>query len=422
MTIASRLAAAWRILSAKSADAGWAQTLGGLEILRDALAAPSKSGRTVTAETALQVMTVFAVVTRRAFGIAQVPWKLMKVTADGRGREPARDHPLYRLLHLRPNDEQTSFDFRVTMMLHLGLAGNFFCFVNRVGGRIVELIPLEPKHVECRRAADRSLTYTLTEGGTRTVIPREAMWHVRGPSLSGWYGLEPVKLARDAIGLSMIAQDTQIELQKRGAKMPGVLSMEGTLTDKQYESLAGWLKGKGFAAYEDLGVLIVDHAAKFQAIAMSGAEAQTLETRNHQIEDICRWAGVLPAIIGHPADGAARAAMEQLFIAHVVHGLDPWYVCVEQSADCNLLTGDELDQGYFTRFNRAGLMRGAMKDQAEWFGKALGQGSTGPRQAWATVNDVREMLEWNPLPGGDSITDPTEARAAADKTGADDAA
>lgn len=422
MTIATRITAAWRALTAKSANAGWSQTLGGVEVLGNAFVTPSRSGKVVTVDTSLQVATVFAVVKQIAFGIAQMPWKLMKVGPEGRGREPATDHPLYRLLHRRPNDIQTSFDFRVTMMLHLLLTGNFYCFVNRVGSVVVELLPFDPRRVQCRRDGDWGVRYVVTtEAGEQMHIPPEAMWHVRGPSFSGWLGLEPVRLARDAIGLSMVATDAQSDLQKRGAKMPGVLSMEGTLNDKQYADLAGWLKGKGLAAFDDLGILIVDHSARFQPTAMTGADAQTLETRKFQIEEICRFAGIQPAIIGHPADIAARAAMEQIFIAHLVHCLDPWLVNIEQSADCNLLTDVEIDQGLFTRFNRAGMMRAALKDQAEWFAKALGQGSTGPRQAWATVNDVRELLEWNPIAGGDLITDPTAARAAPAEGGASDA-
>lgn len=414
MSLGSRLGAAWRGLVVKNeGDAGWSMTIGNLEkMLRGAWGRTSKSGKAVGVESALEVATVLAVVTRIAFGVAQVPWKVYQETADGKGREEARKHSLFKLLILKPNDFMTSWSFRVTMMFHLLLVGNFFCFISRVRGEIVELLPFEPRRVSVKRQRDGSLRYSVaTDAGEAREIPPELMWHVRGPSWNGWMGLEIVKLAREAIGLAMWSEETQASLQKRGGKIPGVVAFDAPLNKEQYSDLRDWLKENALVALDDLGLLILDRAAKFQSVALSGVEAQTLETRAHQIGEICRAFGLIsPVMIGHPPDMAARAAMEQIFIAHVVHTLDPWYVCIEQSADVFLL-GDDWDKGYFTRFIRAGLMRGALKDQAEWFAKALGVGATGKGQAWATPNEIRAMLEWNPRPGGDDLPDPSAGRA-----------
>ena len=404
----------WRSITASSVS----MRMGGLELLRAMLGGrPARTNKNVNVESALQVTVVFAVLQRIAFGFAQVPWKTFRDrAAPARGRDEAKDHTLYELLHLKPNDWQTSFAFRVTLILHLLLTGNFFAFINRVNGKIVELIPLEPERVEVERQPDYSFRYTVRgTDGSRKPIPADAMWHIRGPSWNSWMGLEAVKLAREAIGLTMAAEETQIELQKRGAKMPGVLAMEGNLTAEQYDDLSKWLKGNALVAYEELGIILVDHAAKFQSVAMSGIDAQTLETRRHQVEEVCRHFNLMPVMIGHPADMAARAAMEQIFIAHVVHCLDPLYVCVEQSADMVLLTKAERAAGMYTRFIRAGLMRGDMKAQAEWFAKAIGQGATGKGQAWATANDIRDLIEWNPIDGGDTLSEPQAAASAAPK-------
>lgn len=401
MGLRSTASRALRWLSVKAAG-GWAPS--DLERFFGPARRNSKSDHTVTPETAMQVTVVFAVVLRIAYGVAQVPWKVFKDRPDGRGRDEFKDHPLYRLLHLQPNEWTTSFSFRVTLMLHLLLAGNFYCFVNRVSGRIVELIPFEPGKIKVERRRDLSLRYYARgDDGIDREIPPEAMWHVRGPSWNGWGGLEPVRLAREAIGLAMATELTQQDLQKRGAKMPGVLALEGNLTDLQYEGLAKWLKGNALVAYDELGVILVDRQAKFHSIAMSGVDAQTLETRKFQVEEICRQWLLMPVMIGHPADMAARAAMEQIFIAHVVHTLDPLMVCVEQSAQIALFD-PERDAGVVNELVRAGLMRGDMKAQAEWLAKAVGQGSTGPGQSWATPNDARDVIGWNPIEGGDVLT------------------
>lgn len=406
MSFKTRLGAAWHGLVRN--DAGWASREGGLELLRGAFAR-SKSGKFVNWDTALQVATVLAVVQRISFGVAQVPWKVYQTRPDGRGRDEARNHPLWAVLHRKPNPLQTSFSFRVTLMFHLLLTGNFYAWINRVGAdrRIVELWPLEPQKVTPIRNPDMTMKYRIAQGGQTIELPSDQIWHIRGPSWNGWQGLEAVKYAREAIGLAMAAEETQVSLQKRGGRIPGVLSFEGSMTEKQYADISGWLKENSLAAFEDLGIVIADRAAKFQSAIMSGVDAQTIETRAHQREEICMSFGLFPFMIGHPANMAARASTEQIFIAHVVHTLDPWMVCIEQSADNALINDAKISN----EFSRGALLRGAMKDQAEYFAKALGVGATGRGQWWMTQNEVRELIELNPLDGGDELSEPSQGQA-----------
>lgn len=356
----------------------------------------AKSGARVTFDTALQVTTVLACVKVIAEGIAQAPLKLYRPRREG-GADPATDHPLYRLLHRRPNDFQTSFEFRETLLLHLALCGNAFVYVSRgAGDRILELIIVEPGKVQVIRNPDLTLSYRLTgEDGRQRVLTGRDIWHVRGSSWNGWMGLEIVRLAREAIGLSMALEEAHARLHKNGATTTGTYAVDGALSEEQHVKLTAWIK-KHISGENRSAPLVLDNGARWLAQQMSGVDAQHVETRRMQVEEVCRVWRVMPIMVGAADKTATYASSEQMFIAHVVHCLTPWAERLEQSLDVNLLTEAESDL-YF-KFNLAALMRGALKDQGEYFARALGSGGSRP---WLTQDEVRALIELNPM-GGDA--------------------
>jgi len=361
----------------------------------------SKSGAAVTAQSALEVSTVLACCRVIANGVAQVPWPLYQ-EAKGKRRK-ATEHPLYARLYRRPNQWQTSFEFRETIMFHVLLGYNAYVFVNRVGmdRKIVELVPIEPHRVEVKQLLDGSLEYKVSDGkgGTQT-FGADAIWHIRGPSWNGWAGMDGMKLAREAIGLSITLEQGQAEFQKNGAQISGVLSMKQKLSPERFAFLSSWLD-KHLPGGERFGKpLIADDEAKWTGTTMSAVDQQLIETRKHQIEEICRSFGVMPIMVGHADKTATYASAEQMFLAHVVHTLSPWYQRLEQSADVNLLTEQERDDGYYTKFNPNALMRGAARDRAEFYKAALGDTQ---RPGWMVRNEVRALEEFDPIEGGDEF-------------------
>lgn len=376
----------------------------------------AKTGDTVTWKTAIQVSTVLACARSIANGISQVPLKLYRETDNGT-KTPARDHDLYRLLHRRPNLWQTSFGYRHTLALHLVLTGNHYSLKSRVtGGRIAELLPLEPGTVCVKRRADGELEYdvTIPDGG-QFKLTAEDIWHVRGPSWCGWLGMDAVQLAREAIGLSMAAEGQAASMHKNGFSPTGAYSVEGTLTGPQHAQLSKLLKDRYTG--ENKGTpMLLDRGAKWLSMAMSGVDAQHIETRRFQVEEVCRAMGVMPIMVGHADKTATYASAEQMFIAHVVHTLSPWYECIEQSIDVDLLTERDAEQGIYAKFVSAGLLRGAMKDRSEYLAKALGSGGS---PAWMTQDEVRALEELNPM-GGDAavLPKPTNVAPAAGNEGA----
>lgn len=422
MGILGRIASLWRGDERKS----------GLYELPDfMLYGASKSGQSVTWRSALEVSTVFACVRAIADGLSQTPIRFYDGAQDRLAR--IKDHPLEGLFR-RPNSWQTEYEFRETIAIHAALTGNAFVFVNRVGPsgsrRIRELIPISPGRVTVYRKADMSLEYhvaseipensgmvqglTQLATGAVQVFPQEAIWHFRGPSWNSWMGLESVKLAREAIGLAMATEAAHSDLHRNGLQTSGLYSVEGNLDEEQYKKLSAWLE-KMVGGANKHKPLILDRGAKFVPSVMTGVDAQHLETRRFQIEEICRAFRVNPLIAGYSDKTSTYASAEQMFIAHVVHCIAPWASRFEASARNALF---EPEDTTYLRLHLNGLMRGAARDRAEFYAKALGHGGG---DAFMTQNEVREDegLDW--VDGGDelrrAVVSTSDPAAAPEETG-----
>lgn len=373
--------------SRKASDSGSVRN--SLDLLRELYGArQTKTGASVTNATALEVTVVLACVRVIAEGIAQVPLKLFR--DEGRNKNPATDHPLYAKLHRKPNSWMSSFELRETMAIHAALTGNAYAFVNRMPtGRILEIIPLKPALVRPEQIDDYSVVYHVAgKDGTSRAFPQSAIWHWRGPSWDGVAGLEIVKLAREAIGLSLATEEAHAGMHANGARVSGLYSVDGKLNQEQYKKLRDWIT-ENHAADKAGGTMILDNAAKFTSMTMTGVDAQHLETRRFQIEEVCRAFRVMPIMAGYSDKAATYASAEQMFLAHVVHTLSPWYERIEQSIDCQLLTDKEVQSGLYAKFVEEGLLRGSIKDTAEVIDKYVNGGLMTP-------NEGREKLDLNP--------------------------
>jgi len=346
----------------------------------------------------MEAVTAMACARVIAEGLAQVPCKLFR--KQGSTRTTAEDHRLYSLLDDSPNTWMTSFEFFETMGLHLVFCSNFYAFVNRYRGEVLEILPYEPQHVHVEREGFDLrywVTSTLSGGGTtRIEVPVANMWHVRGPSWNSWQGLEGVKLAREAIGLAISTEEHGAKTFRNGAKIGGVLSTDQVLSkDKAREIREAWEETYGGA--ENAGkTAVVWGGLKYMATSMLNDQAQFIETRKFQVEEVCRAFRVMPIMVGYSDKTATYASAEQMFIAHAVHTLGPWYRRVEKSAKKFLLTERERDAGYYVKFMANALMRTSAKDRAEYYAKALGSGGS---PAWMCQDEVRDWEELNPMGG-----------------------
>lgn len=356
----------------------------------------TKAGRAVNLETAIEVSAVFACCRVIGNGMAQVPLKLMRETQDGRQRLPAKDHSLYNLLALKPNRWQTSFQYRQMVAWHVELTGNHYSFINRIGGRVLELFPFQPGQVKPVLLDTGGYEYELTgKNGEKKTFPAESILHLRGPSWDGGVGLEIVRIAREAIGLAIASEESASALHKNGVRTTGTYAVDGNLTDAQHQMLTKWIT-EHYAGPENTGKpLILDRAAKWQSMQMTGVDAQALETRKNQIEEVCRFFGVMPIMAGYSDKAATYASAEQMFLAHIVHTLSPRWTSYEQTFDAQLLTDREREQGLYFDFVEEGLIRGSIKDTKDTI---LGYVNGGI----LTPNEGRALLDRNPDPDPDS--------------------
>lgn len=378
-----------------------------------------KSGITVNWRTALQASVALGCARVIAEGIAQVPFKLFRERTGGIGMDAAKDHGLYELLSLKPNEWQTSFELREQIGLHLAFLGNAYVYkVRGLGGRIVELLPYEPNMVTPVRLGWDTSYLVRTVDGQSLNVAREDMWHLRGLSWDGVTGLQGIKLAREAIGLALAMEEHSARMFSNGAKPGGILTTDAKLDKSQTDLLReSWaaMQGGVSNAYK---TAILSGGLKWQSLAMTGVDAQHLEQRRFEVEETCRFFRVMPIMIGHAANTATYASSEQMFLAHVVHTLMPWYTRIEQSAAVNLLTDEERKQGFYFQFMAQALMRGASNDRANYFSKALGAGGS---PAWMTQDEVRALEEMNPM-GGTAGQLPIPTNVGGTKpTGANDA-
>lgn len=354
----------------------------------------TRSGQAVNAVTSMEVTAVMACLRVLSEGVAQVPINLMRRRAKGAGADIAFDNPLHYVLHRKPNSWQTSFEFRENLLIQAALNGNFYAYINKVNGRIRELIPFPPGAVCPERSTSGVLTYLVTAAsGVQKEYPAELIWHVRGPSWDTWRGMSAIHQAREAIGLAMATEDAHAKLHKNGAQTSGLYSLDSTLTPVQYKDLNAWIErhitGEGRSK-----PLILDRGAKWTPMSMSGVDAQHLETRKHQVEEICRAFRVMPIMIGQADKASTYASAEQMFLAHVVHTLMPWYERIEQSADVNLLSAADVAAGLYVKFVPNGLMRGSAQARAEYYMKRWQMGTL-------NANEIRELEDENPYLGGD---------------------
>lgn len=348
----------------------------------------SASGITVTWKRALEVTTALRCASIIAESICSVPFKPYRKVPVGnrveRREEP--EHPLTDIMSTEPNEFQSGFEFRETIGLHLAICRNAYVFVNRVRGEVVELIPFQPGHVDVTQNPDWSLSYTVTapDGARQTFTSRE-IWHIRGGSWNGFMGLETLKLAREALGLAIATEASHARMHANGARPGGIVSIDGTIDESGFKFYRKWIEAHYKGIHNTGRTMILDRAAKWQSQQMSGVDAQHIQTRGFQIEEVCRAMGVLPIMVGYTGDkNATFASSEQMMLAHHNHTVRPWHRRLESSGDRWLLTKDERRKGLYMRFVDTELLRGDHKTRAEFYKSGIDAG-------WMLAEEPREF-------------------------------
>lgn len=355
------------------------------------------AGVPVTDKTALQVATVLACVKVISDGCATPNLHVYRELDDGT-RQKATNIPEYRLLSRRPNEWQTSFEWRRQMTLHAALTGSALSIkVRGANRRVRELIPIMPGNWDVQRTSRYELVYRCwDEWGLIGTFAPDDVFVLNGVQWDWTKSLNAVRLAASSIGLAMASEKSQSAMHKNGMQTPGVYTVSGNLTEEQHTRLTKWLTRR-YAGVENAGTpLVLDRDAKWTKISQTSSDAQHVETRRLQVEEICRAYGVFPIMVGHSDKSATFASSEAFFSAHVKHTLSPWHKAWTQKIDEMLLDGSG---PLFAEFDVRYMMAGSMNDRAQWARAMVEMGIY-------TRNEVRDEEGKDPLPGLDSPLTP----------------
>jgi len=354
------------------------------------------AGVVVTDKTALQVSTVLACVKVIADGCATPNLHVYREMPDGT-RQKATNIPEYRLLSRRPNEWQTSFEWRRQMTIHAALTGAGLSIKTKgANGRVRELIPVEPGRWDVRRVSRYEVRYRCwDEFGVIGEFSPDDVFLLNGVQWDWVKSLNAVSLARSAIGLAIATETSQAGMHANGMRPSGVYSVDGSLTADQHERLTAWVAKR--SGPENAGKpLILDRAAKWLSTTMSGVDAQHVETRRLQVEEMCRGYGVFPLMVGHSDKTSTFASSEAFFAAHLIHTLTPWHRAWTQRFDETLLDGaGPLFAEFDTRYMRAG----SIKDRAVYARTMIEMGLMSP-------NEYRDEEGRDPRKGGDEYLQP----------------
>ena len=358
----------------------------------------STSGKRVNERSAMQMTAVYSCVRILSEAVAGLPLHLYQYT-DKSSKEKAVDNPLYFLLHDEPNTEMTSFVFRETLMTHLLLWGNAYSQIIRNGkGEVVGLYPLMPDRMTVNRDEKGRLYYeymvsnddakTLKDGTVR-LSPYDVL-HIPGLGFDGLVGYSPIAMAKNAIGLAIAAEEYGSKFYANGATPSGILEYPGTVKepDKVRES---WNAGFGGSSNAHK-IAVLEEGMKYTPISISPNEAQFLETRKFQINEIARIFRVPPHMVGD-LEKSSFSNIEQQSLEFVKYTLEPWLVRWEQAMQRSLIPQDDKSK-YFIKFNVDGLLRGDYQSRMQGY-------ATARQNGWMSANDIRELENLDRIPAED---------------------
>lgn len=355
------------------------------------------SGKSVSVDSAMQIDAVWACVRLVSETVSTLPLRVYRKRAAG-GRDQASDHPLFKLLCVSPNRQMTPARFMLFVVASLAVRGNAYIEKKRLAGRVVSLHTLLPQNVTVRPGEADRLIYEVRDdkGGKRELSDDDVM-HIRGFGLDGVCGLQPIEMGREIIGSAAAANEATARIFAQGMQASGVLTHEGGyLKPEQREQIRKSLAK--FSQSTNAGKLMVLEAGmKYQGITMNPETAQMLQTRAFNVEQIARWFGVPPFMIGHMDKASSWASSVEAQNLHFLTScLRPILENIEQEITRCLVPRQEWGEVY-AEFAVEGLLRADSAGRAAYYNTALQNG-------WMSRNEIRALENLPPIAGGDIYT------------------
>lgn len=352
------------------------------------------SGEYVSSSSVLGLSAVWACVNLLCGTQASLP--AMVYTVNGKGeKEVDRSHPLYRILHDSPNYDQTAVDFWEYMCAALELWGNAYAKIERSGGRVIALRPITPSAMSVRRTASGPLEYRWTQDGRSYVETDEVVLHIRGFGGDPLGGLSTLQFGRQAFGLAQAIDRSAGSTFRNGLRPFFQLVFDKWLTAEQRELAETKLIEKYTGAVNSGRPYIAEGGSKLEPLTLKPEDAQMLESRGFSVEEICRFFGVPPFMIGHTDKTTGwGSGIEQQTLGFQKFTLRRRLKRIEQALEKQLLTAADRARGVSIEFSLEGLLRADSAGRARFYQMMTGIGAM-------TINEVRALENLPRVEGGD---------------------
>ncbi|PYB71502.1 phage portal protein [Rhizobium wuzhouense] len=352
------------------------------------------AGEVVTDDTVLSLSAVWACVNLIAGTIASLPLVVYRTDNQGR-RTVAREHKLYRVLHDSPNYDQTAVDFWEFVSASIELWGNAYARISRSGSDIASLHPIAPNLVSVRRLSSGTIEYRWTEDGKSFVETDKTMLHIRGFGGNPLGGMSTLHFGRHAFSLARAVDRSAGSTFRHGLRPSGVLTFEKWLSPEQRQVAEDKLNEKFLGAMNAGRPLILEGGTKWEQLTISPDDAQLLQSRGFSIEEICRFFGTPPFMIGHTEKTTSwGTGLEQQTLGFQKFTLRRRLKRIEQALEKQLLTPNDRANRITIEFNLEGLLRGDSAGRARFYQQMTQIGAM-------TINEVRALENLPPVDGGD---------------------
>lgn len=356
------------------------------------------SGEHVTSHGAMQLSAFWACVRLISETIATLPIGVYQRASNG-DKQAVSSHPLYGLLHDSPNADQTAVEFWEGRAIGLCTGGNGYAEKKLASdGRVISLERM-PADTSVCRLDDGTLEYRFTDRGRQERLPETKVFHIRGFG-DGDLGMSPVSYARQTLGLAKAADRQAGQTFSKGLRSKGFFVMPSgqkpltaeqridakrTLVDANSGQNAPWAG-------------ILEGGVDFKAVNITPRDAELILSRRFNVEDICRWLGVPPILIGHASQGQTMwgSGVEQIMLGWLTLGLRSYLTRIEQAAKKRLLSPGDRARGIFVEFAVEGLLRADSSARAELLSKMVQNAALMP-------NEWRRKENLAPVPGGDQL-------------------
>lgn len=348
-------------------------------------------------ETAMKYSAVNACVRVLSETFASAPMMLYKKTADG--REPVTDLSIYDVFHHSPNEEMSPFNFDETRMMNMCVSGNSVCekLVNKAG-EIIGLYPYPHWMVNITRDNAGKLIYEIRGKNETRTLTRAQVLHVPNMSFDGVVGLSPISYAAETIKLGLSYEQYGVNFYKNAATPSGVFQHPTKLSEPAFDRLKKDL-AKNYTGLKNSGTpMILEEGMQWQQVTINPIDAQLLESKYFQIEDICRIYRV-PQHLVNKLDRSTFSNIEHLSLEFVMYTMLPIYKREEGSVNAQCLTLEQKKKGYYFERKIDGLLRGDAASRAQSYAQ-------GRQWGWLSVNDIRKLENMSPIPNGDRYLEP----------------